>query len=105
MHPRSFTVAAILLMASQLVPARPARAQEDGRGEPGEVLRNAKLVKQLMTSRAQHLRVSAGPDPDSVYVGKSYTNHTGPENYWNVYTGSYRPGINDPTNAIWDWDN
>jgi len=93
----------LLLSAGLCVIARPVRAQDDG--APGEVLRNAQIVKQLIGSRVQRMRVSAGPDPDTVYVGKSYTNHTGPENYWNIYTGTYRPGINDPNNAFWDWDN
>jgi hypothetical protein len=44
-------------------------------------------------------------DPDTVYVGKSFTNHTAADNYWNIYTGSYLPGVNDPNNAFWDWDN
>src|SRR5690242_12468374 len=80
-----------------------ARAQDDG--TPGEVLRNAQLVKQLTASRAHRLGVSAGPDPDTVYVGKSFTNHTAPDNYWNIYTGTYRPGTNAANNALWDWDN
>ena len=63
------------------------------------------MVRELMTSRAQRLGTSAGPDPDSVYIGKSYTDHTGPENYWNLYTGDYLPGVNTPTNTMWDWDN
>src|SRR5580765_854142 len=78
---------------------QPARAQD------GVVLRNVQFVKQLTASRAQRLGTSAGPDPDTVYVGKSYTNHTGPQNYWNIYTGTYRPGTNTATNALWDWDN
>src|SRR5262245_30826005 len=71
----------------------------------GPLVRNAQLVRQLTTSRAQRLGVSAGPDPDTVYVGKSFTNHTGPENYWNIHTGTYQPGLNLATNAFWDWDN
>jgi hypothetical protein len=47
----------------------------------GEILRNAQIVHQFLGSRAARLRTSAGPDPDTVYVGKSYTNHTGPQNY------------------------
>jgi hypothetical protein len=71
----------------------------------GEIVRNAKIVKQLTATRAKRLGVSAGPDPDTVYVGKSYTNHTAPDNYWNIYIGSYLPGLNVGTNAMWDWDN
>ena len=51
------------------------------------------------------LRGSAGADPDTVYVGKSYANHTSPDNYWNLYVGTYRPGTNAANNALWDWDN
>src|SRR5262249_32904412 len=51
------------------------------------------------------LGISAGPDPDTVYVGKSHTNHVAPDNYWNLYTGTYRPGTVDASNALWDWDN
>src|SRR5262245_34886807 len=105
MHLRSFTVAAILLVSSVCVLAGSARAQSDGGVIPGEVLRNGQVVKELLGSHAQRLRTSAGPDPDTVYVGKSFTNHTGPENYWNIYTGDYQPGLNHAANALWDWDN
>ncbi len=79
------------------------RAQTDAGGEP--VLRNAREVLALIASRAHRLGTSAGADPDTVYVGKSFTNHTAPDNYWNLHTGTYRPGTNDPNNALWDWDN
>jgi hypothetical protein len=62
----------------------------------GEMLRNAQIVSKLLAARAHRLGVSAGPDPDTVYVGKSYTNHVAPDNYWNIYTGTYRPA---PTSA------
>src|SRR5262245_3229314 len=89
-----------------LVPAvfQPAGAQEEGRVE-GQILRNAQMAKELLRARASRLGASAGPDPDTVYVAKSHTDHTAPDNYWNLYTGTYRPGTNDPSNAIWDWDN
>ena len=103
MHVGRFTVAAMLL-GSLAIPGV-ARAQVDATGTPGEQLRNVQLVKQLLASRVHRLGTSAGPDPDTVYVGKSYTNHTGPENYWNIYTGSYLPGLTNATNAVWDWDN
>src|SRR6185369_4546276 len=103
MRPRTLRIVGLLLSAGLCVIARPVRAQDDG--APGEVLRNAQIVKQLTATRAQRLGVSAGPDPDTVYVGKSYTNHTAPDNYWNIYTGTYRPGLNVATNAFWDWDN
>jgi len=97
------SVASVLAAAALYLAAPAVRAQDDG--TPGEVLRNAALVKQLTASRAHRLGTSAGPDPDTVYVGKSFTNHTAPDNYWNVYTGTYLPGPNLATNAFWDWDN
>ena len=77
-------------------------AQQD---DVGMKLVNAKWAKQLMHSRANQLGVSAGPDPDSVYVGKSYTNHNAGGNYWNIYVGDYLPGTLAATNAFWDFDN
>jgi hypothetical protein len=71
----------------------------------GIKLSNAKMARQLLTSRAARLGVSAGPDPDTVYVGKSYTNHTAADNYWNIFVGDYLPGTATATNALWDFDN
>src|SRR5689334_14585043 len=102
MRPRILRIVGLLLSAGLCVIARPVRAQDDG--APGEVLRNAQLVRQLTASGAHRLGVSAGPDPDTVYVGKAFTNHTGPQNYWNIYTGTYRPGTPNANNALWDWD-
>jgi hypothetical protein len=73
--------------------------------DEGQILRNAQIVKKELTDRAKRLGTSAGPDPDSVYVGKSASNHVAADNYWNLYVGTYRPTTNDPTNAVWDWDN
>ena len=73
--------------------------------ETGARLRTAGEARALLAARAKVLRTSAGPDPDTVYVGKSHTNHTGPDNYWNLYVGTYRPGTNDAANALWDFDN
>ena len=84
--------------------AATASAQQEGLAE-GETLRNGQLVQKLLASRSSRLATSAGPDPDTVYIGKSATNHTGPDNYWNIYTGTYRPDTNDPNAAYWDWDN
>ena len=81
------------------------RAQSDADERTEPVLRTAREVQDLVRSRAARLGVSAGPDPDTVYVGKSFTNHTAPDNYWNLYTGAYRPGTNDPNNALWNWNN
>src|SRR5260221_95403 len=99
--PLPVVVALALLSALLLPPA--ARAQSDGADH--EILRNASSVGKGLAGRGERLRTSAGPDPDTVYVGKSSTNHTAPDNYWNIYTGSYLPGINAATNALWDWDN
>ena len=95
-------VALLLLMGAAAMLATSAFAQSD---DVGLKLQNAKMVKELMRSRASNLGVSAGPDPDSVYVGKSYTNHTAPDNYWNIYVGDYLPGTNTATNAFWDFEN
>ena len=95
-------VALLLLIGAAAMVASSAFAQTD---DLGIKLVNAKMVKESLNSRAARLSVSAGADPDTVYVGKSFTNHTAADNYWNIYTGSYLPGVNDPNNAFWDWDN
>src|SRR5689334_6313857 len=79
-----------------------ARAQSD---DSQPVLRNARLINELVKSRVARLGVSAGPDPDTVYVAHSVTNHVAPTNYWNIYTGVHYPGVVNPQNASWDWDN
>jgi hypothetical protein len=104
MRPCPRLASAVVSLALALALAAPVFAQSEGADE-GQVLRNAQMVKQLMSGRAQRLLTSAGPDPDTVCVGKSATNHTGPDNYWNIHTGKYLPGVNDPANAMWDWDN
>ena len=100
-HSRSSAVLIAILLPMLVWPAR-VRAQSDA--DAGPVLRTAKQVRTLLTSRASRLQTSAGPDPDTVYVGKSFSNHVAPDNYWNIYTGKYLPGVNDPTNAFWDFD-
>src|SRR5260221_8920561 len=102
LHPSGACLVLALNLAVNLA-APCVRAQSDPGGEP--VLRNAREVLALIASRAHRLGTSAGADPDTVYVGKSFTNHTAPDNYWNLHTGTYRPGTNDPNNALWDWDN
>src|SRR5262245_33958678 len=101
-HMKKPFVALLLLMGAAAMLATSAFAQSE---DLGIKLVNAKMAKELLSSRAQRLGVSAGPDPDTVYVGKSFTNHTGPDNYWNVFAGSYLPSIVTGTNAFWDWDN
>ena len=96
-------VALLLMVGAAAMVASSAFAQGD---DLGLKLQNAKMVKALMGSRAARLSVSAtAVDPDTVYVGKSFTNHTAPDNYWNIYVGDYLPGTNTATNAFWDWDN
>src|SRR5712691_1400183 len=101
MRLRSHLAIASLLLV--LLGPTVASAQSDAAGAP--VLRTGAEVRDLLASRAQRLRTSAGPDPDTVYVGKSATNHTAPDNYWNIYTGTYLPGVNLASNTMWDWDN
>jgi len=97
-------VPALLLVAASLCqPSLPARAQDEG--VPGERYRTGREVRELLAARSHVLRTSAGADPDTVYVGKSYSNHTAPDNYWNLYVGTYRPGTNAASNALWNWDN
>src|SRR5262245_5953238 len=93
---------ATLLISASLAATSSAQSSDS---PAGEVLRKSRSVEALLGSRAQRIGTSAGPDPDTVYVGKSYANHTAPDNYWNLYTGSYRPGTNSPGNTVWDWDN
>ena len=95
-------VALLLLVGAAAMVASSAFAQAD---ELGIKLVNAKMAKDLLSSRAARLSVSAGPDPDTVYVGKSFTNFTAADNYWNIHTGTYLPGIVSAGNAFWDWDN
>src|SRR5262249_25153324 len=87
-HMKKPFVALLLLLGAGAMLASTAFAQD------GLELVNAKMARELMTSRAHRLGTSAGPDPDTVFVGKSFTNHTGPQNYWNIFTGTDRPGVN-----------
>jgi hypothetical protein len=95
-------VALLLMVGAAAMVASSAFAQGE---DLGLKLQNAKMVKALVTSRAARLSVSAGPDPDTVWVGKSNTNFTAPDNYWNIHTGTYLPGVAVATNAFWGWDN
>src|SRR5690242_7155483 len=101
-HPRLVAGSTVLALSVSLAAVAIAQSSDP---PGGERLRTGREVRDLLASRAQHLSVSAGPDPDTVYVGKSFSNHTAPDNYWNLYTGTYRPGTNNPNNALWDWDN
>jgi hypothetical protein len=101
-HMKKPFVALLLLMGAAAMLATSAFAQDDPNGIK---LVNAKMAKELLSSRAHRLGTSAGPDPDTVYVGKSFSNHVAADNYWNLYTGDYLPGTTRTTNAFWDWDN
>ena len=102
-RPRLAAVVSPLLLAGLAV--APGVLAQELDHPAGERLRSGREVRELLAGRAQRLGVSAGPDPDTVYVGKSFTNHTAPDNYWNLYVGTYRPGPNVANNAVWDWDN
>ena len=95
-------VALLLMVGAAAMVASSAFAQGE---DLGLKLQNAKMVKDLVSSRAARLSVSAGPDPDTVYVGKSATNFTAADNYWNIHTGTYLPGLNLASNTMWNWDN
>ncbi|MBK7368099.1 MAG: hypothetical protein IPJ04_09385 [Candidatus Eisenbacteria bacterium] len=98
-------VALLLLVGAAAMVANMAYAQAENLTDPGNKLVNAKMMQDLMKSRAERLHTSAGPDPDTVWFGHSYSDHwSATSNYWNLYTGVNRPGIADPNNAIWDWD-
>src|SRR5262245_63623873 len=101
---RPLRLPALLLLAATICqPSSRALAQDDGAA--GDRLRTGREVRELLAARAHRLGTSAGPDPDTVYVGKSYTNHTAPDNYWNLFTGTYFPGTVGAGNTVWDWDN
>ncbi len=104
-HARRSVVTLITALGCLLALVPDTFGQDVANDAPAERLRNAREVRQLISSRAARLSTSAGPDPDTVYIGKSFQNHTAPDNYWNLYTGSYLPGTNAPDNTMWDWDN
>lgn len=99
-------VALLLLVGAAAMVANMAFAQAENLTEPGNRLVNAKMMQDLMKSRAQRLNTSSTQvDPDTVWLGHSYTDHwSATTNYWNLYTGVNLPGVADPNNAIWDWD-
>ncbi len=98
-------VALLLLVGAAAMVANMAFAQAEGSNEPGAKLVNAKMMQDLLKSRANRLHTSAAPGADTVWFGHSYTDHwSATDNYWNLYTGANYAGIADPDNAIWDWD-
>jgi len=98
-------LAAMLLLASLAAPTRLARADEFST-DAVPILKNIAGQREAAAASRRGLRVSAGLDPDTVYVGYSQTDHwSAANNYWNIWTGTRRPGTNDPNNASWDWDN
>jgi hypothetical protein len=99
-------VALLLLVGVAAMVASTAFAQQDDPNGPGFKLFDAKMVKDMVNSRALKTAVSAGPDPDTVYLGHSYQDHfNASNNWWNVWVGDFQPGVtSDPNNAVWDWD-
>ena len=105
-------VALLLLVGAAAMVANIAFASPED-NDLGIKLVNAKMVKEMLSSRAAHTRTSAGVDPDTVWFGHSYTDHTGYDgvnassivNYWNVYAGVNYPGTANAANAVWDFDN
>ncbi len=108
-------VALLLMIAAAAMVASNAFAQIDEPGDLGNKLVNAKKAEGVRGSR---LGASIGALPDSVYVGKSFTDHrvwpglpgVGQPigNYWNLYVGNYNltaaTGGTDPNNSLWGWD-
>jgi len=73
--------------------------------EPEARIMNRRAPGAGAEAGRQRLRVSAGPDPDTVYVGFSQSDHwNATTNYWNIWSGTRRPGTNNPDNAMWGWD-
>ena len=97
-------VALLLLVGAAAMVANLAFAQSEN-SQIGEKIVNAKMVREMLSTRAAKLRVSAPGSADTTYIGKSYTNHVAADNYWNIYTGDYLPGVVDPANSLWDFDN
>jgi len=96
-------IAVLLLVGAAAMMATGVFAQSSD--DPGAILKNVKIQRALSGAAQQNLRVSAGPDPDTVYVGYSSTDHwNATNNYWNIWSGTRRPGTNDPNNATWGWD-
>jgi len=94
-------IAVLLLVGAAAMMATGVFAQSTD--DPHAILKNVK--SQRASAGQQGLRVSAGPDPDTVYVGYSATDHwNATNNYWNIWSGTRRPGTNDPNNALWGWD-
>src|SRR5258708_3908232 len=103
-HMKKPFVALLLLVGAAVMVANFAFAQGESQ-QIGDKLVNAKMVREMLNTRAAKLRVSAPGSADTTYIGKSYTNHVAADNYWNIYTGDYYPGTATAQNALWDWDN
>lgn len=100
---RKSFVALLLLMGAAAFLTNLALAQSGD--QLGEKLLNKASVQERLT-RAAKLRVSAGPDPDSVWVG--HVKYPTPGNPWNVGVGHNWPmvvPVADDSIGIWDWDN
>lgn len=97
---------AVLLLAGAAAMMATATFAQVSADEPAAILKNVKMLRAQSAANSSGLRVSAGPDPDTVYVGYSQTDHwNASNNYWNIWSGTRRPGTANANNAIWDWDN
>ena len=89
---KPFLALLLLVGAAAMVAGNAFAIDENLNNELGNKLLNAKSVQERLSSRAVKLRTSAGPDPDSVWFGHSYTNHfNASTNYWNLWTGVNQP--------------
>jgi len=96
--------ATVLVACLLLAVATGSASSQSRRDEPIPILSHPEAERVQASSAG--MRASAGADPDTVYVGLSHADHwSATTNYWNLWTGTRRPGVNEPANAIWDWDN
>ncbi len=60
-----------------------------------------------LATRAQNAGTMGGAAAiyDTTWVGHSASNHfNAANNWWNIYTGTYRPGVAIANNALWDFE-
>ncbi len=96
------TVVLTVLLALGAVASAHAQVPAD---EPVPVVRNVSFVRAQCEGVNGNYVHLAGGYPDTVFVGLSHSDHwSATDNWWNLYAGHHRPGVNDAANAIWDWD-